>query len=253
MPPQSAFETPDGRVLRNVSSATLTPYLPRPGTGNGTAVIVLPGGGFRVLAVELEGVRVAEALAARGVAAFVLQYRLQPTPVDPQAFKKEMDDFLAAVDRDAAPEVLWAPPPAVADLHAALNHVRESAADWGIDPARIGVMGFSAGAMTALTFTLKVSRSEVPAFVASIYGPMARMAAPSHVPPLFALMAADDPLFARKGFDLVSSWIGAGRPVEFHLLQAGGHGFGLGRPSTTTEGWIDAFERWLRMNRLMGE
>jgi acetyl esterase/lipase len=250
MPAQAEFATPDGRVLRNVASASLTPVLPAPGTANGCAVLVLPGGGFRVLAVELEGQRVAQALAERGFTALVLQYRLLPTPADPQAFGREMQAFLAAAAGGEAPPDLAAPASAVADVAAALALVRAQAAQWGVDPARVGLMGFSAGAMAATAHVLQAPAAQMPAFLVNGYGPLLASPAPlpAHVPPLYALMAADDPLFAKRGFGLVGQWIAAQRPVELHLLQAGGHGFGLGRAGTTTQGWLDGLTAWLRCN-----
>src|SRR5688572_15022953 len=100
-------------MARNISAATLTPFLPKPGKGNGAAVIVAPGGGFRWLSMSNEGWEVAQALADQGIAAFVLKYRLQPTPESLDAFKESMNRTFAAAappsgtSKDAAP----APPP----------------------------------------------------------------------------------------------------------------------------------------------
>ena len=71
---------------------------------------------------------------------------------------------------------------------------------------------------------------------------------PADAPPMFVVLAADDPLFANRGFGVVEAWQAAGRPVEFHLYQNGGHGFGLGNTGKTSLGWFDAFMRWIELN-----
>ena len=213
MPEMAEMPTPDGRVLRNISAATLTPCLPAPEQATGAAAVVLPGGGFRVLALDLEGTRVAEALAAKGIAAFVLQYRLRPTPADPQAFGQEMDHFMAELASGHAAPDLSVPPQALADVAAALRLVRAQATAWQLNPQRTGLMGFSAGAQTALNYGLNAAPDDAPAFIASIYGPMGTppaSTAAATLPPLYAAMAADDPLFARQGFGLLDRWIGRG-------------------------------------------
>jgi acetyl esterase/lipase len=88
-----------------------------------------------------------------------------------------------------------------------------------------------------------------PAFIGNIYGPLTAMAVPADAPPMFVALAADDPLFANSGFGLIESWKAAKRPVEFHLYEQGGHGFGMYAKETTSTGWFDAFISWLRMHR----
>lgn len=233
--------------VRNVSAATLMPFLPTPDKATGTAVIVAPGGGFLGLAIETEGFAVARWLSEHGIAAFVLKYRLVPTPGDFDVFTREM-----VAGRSGKPSSLRPPSdtPAFArdDGLAALALVRSRAKDWGIDPARIGMMGFSAGAFTTLTTALEAKPGERPAFIAPIYGRLTSKAVPKDAPPMFAVLAADDHFFASQGSGLVDAWMQAGRPVEFHLYQNGGHGFGLGRPDTTSLGWTGSFMIWLQAN-----
>src|SRR6478736_4876864 len=101
-------------MARNISTATLTPFLPKPGTGNGAAVIVAPGGGFRWLSMGNEGWEVAQALADRGIAAFVLKYRLQPTPESLDEFKESMNrTFAAATPPAGSTTTAPAPRPAM--------------------------------------------------------------------------------------------------------------------------------------------
>ena len=109
------------------------------------------------------------------------------------------------------------------------------------------MIGFSAGAMTTMMTTLAAPETK-PAFIAPIYGSMEAVKVPPYAPPLFAVIAADDPLFAKKGFGLLDAWQAAGRPVEFHMYQAGGHGFGLGKQGTTSPGWFPAFMLWLKVS-----
>ena len=241
MPAEIWFEGPR---VRNVSTATLTPFLPEPGRATGAAVIVVPGGAFALLAIDKEGWSVARWLADLGIAAFVLKYRLRPTPADPEEAQRQR---AAAMARNA-PRDLSTPPQAIEDGKAALQLVRARASQWGVDPKRVGMLGFSAGAMTTLAVTLQSRPQEMPAFVAPIYGPMQKVKAPAGAPPMFAVLAADDPLFGNEGFGLLDSWRTAGAPVEFHLYQRGGHGFGMGKEGTTTVGWLDGFRTWLDMN-----
>jgi acetyl esterase/lipase len=237
---------------RNVTVATLTPYLPDPVKANGTAIIVAPGGGFRTLSMENEGSEVAKALAARGVAAFVLKYRLIQTPPEMAAFERSTAAMFSSAARPRPPggDGFRDLAPQLADSRAAFALVRRRAAEWRVDPRRVGMIGFSAGAMLTMATTLRGGDAK-PAFIASIYGPLQPVTAPADAPPLFVALAADDPLFGGRGFGLIESWIAAKRPVEFHLYERGGHGFGMYRKETTSTGWFDAFVAWLGMRGLL--
>ena len=238
---------------RNVTIATLTPFLPDPARATGAAVIVAPGGGFRTLSMENEGWDVARALAARGVAAFVLKYRLNQTPQDMEAFARSMREMFSGTARPPrmSPEQAMAGlAPQIADARAAFALVRRRAAEWRIDPDRIGMIGFSAGAMLTMATTL-AGQDARPAFIGNIYGSLAPMNVPADAPPMFVALAADDPLFGNGGFGLIDSWRAARRPVEFHLFEQGGHGFGMYPKETTSTGWFDAFARWLDMHHYL--
>jgi len=236
------------RVVMNVSAPTLTPVLPPPGTATGTAVIVAPGGGFNVLALDLEGYDQARWLAARGITAFVLSYRLKPRSGDLAAMVKE------DVGRQPRPDVRFEVfAPAVADAQAALKLVRSRASQWGIDPKRVGMMGFSAGASTAIATAIAGQQAIRPDFLISVYGPLQEEAVPKGAPPLYGIIALDDPLFVGRDFGLLQSWRRAGSPVEFHFYERGGHGFGMGRVGTTTANWIEGALGWMRMRGFMPE
>jgi acetyl esterase/lipase len=244
-------------MARNISIATLTPFLPAPGKGNGTAVIVAPGGGFSWLSMGNEGWEVAEALAEQGIAAFVLKYRLYPTP-------ETLDDFSAWMNRprpvpapatDGIPATI-APSPLARDLsnqledaEAAYAMILDRAEEWGVDVSRIGMIGFSAGAGLTMHATLHSNTMNL-AFIGPIYGGMGSVDVPKNAPPMFNVIASDDFLF-RGQFGVIDSWFKAGIPVEFHLYQNGGHGFGLGNPGRTSNRWFDAFIHWLDVNKFL--
>ena len=90
-----------------------------------------------------------------------------------------------------------------------------------------------------------------PAFIGYIYGPLAPVVAPADAPPLFIAFAADDNLVASGGYGIVDSWKAAKRPVEFHMFERGGHGFGMYPKETTSTGWFEAYVRWLRMHGMV--
>jgi acetyl esterase/lipase len=140
--------------------------------------------------------------------------------------------------------------PQNADSRAAFALIRRRAAEWKIDPDRIGMIGFSAGAMLTMATTLD-DQGPKPAFIGNIYGPLAPVTVPAEAPPLFVALAADDPLFGNNGFGLIDSWRAAKRPAELHLYEQGGHGFGMYPKETTSTGWFNAFVSWLTMHGML--
>ncbi len=229
---------------RNVTKATLTPFLPDPAKATGAAVIIAPGGGFRTLSMENEGWAMARQMADKGVAAFVLKYRLNQTPASLEEFSRPAGPPPSATS-PSRPWVVPADAPQIADANAAFALVRANAAKWGVDPDRIGMVGFSAGARLTLWTTLQSAEAR-PAFIGYIYGPLTAVDVPADAPPLFVALAADDGLIA-PDFGLVANWRKAGRPVELHLYEQGGHGFGMYQKPTTSTGWFDAFVKWIEM------
>ncbi|HZD52344.1 MAG TPA: alpha/beta hydrolase [Woeseiaceae bacterium] len=251
--PESWHSQYGSMFARNVTVATLTPFLPEEGKASGTAVIVAPGGGFLTLSMENEGWDVARALAKQGVAGFVLKYRLRQTPADLMEFQRSMAEMFSGAARRPPPEpdqAIAGLAPQIADALAAFELVRERAGEWNVDPDRIGMIGFSAGAMLTMATILSTEDAK-PAFAGDIYGPLGPVTVPDNAPPLFVALAADDPLFGNSGFGLIKSWKAAGRPIEFHLYGQGGHGFGMYPKETTSTGWFDAFVAWLRMEGML--
>ena len=242
------------RFARNVTLATLTPFLPDPDKASGAAIVVAPGGGFRTLSMDNEGWGVARALADQGIAAFVLKYRLNQTPADMAAFKRSMQEMFSNTGRrpprpePAQMKVQLAPQ--IEDSRAAFALIRSRAAEWNIDPDRIGMIGFSAGAMLTMATEL-VGEDADPAFIANIYGPLSAVEVPANAPPLFVALAADDPFFANSKFGLIENWHAAKKPVEFHFYEQGGHGFGMYPKETTSTGWFSAFVSWLTMHGML--
>lgn len=238
------------QFARNVTVATLTPFLPDPAKATGAAVVVAPGGGFRTLSMSNEGWDVARALADKGVAAFVLKYRLNQTPAEMAAFEQSMREMFSGAARPSrpSPDAMMANiAPQIADARDAFALIRRRAAEWRIDPDRIGMVGFSAGAMLTMA-TAVAGEDAKPAFIGNIYGPLSAMNVPADAPPLFVALAADDPLFGGPDYGLINNWRTAKKPVEFHLYEQGGHGFGMYQKTTTSTGWFDAFTRWIGMH-----
>ena len=243
----------DDYVARNVTSPTLTPFLPAKGKATGAAVIVVPGGGFMVLAMNNEGIQVAQYLADHGIAAFVLKYRVRPTPDNDAQMQADMAKMMAGA---SGPPANRPPPPAALplaldDAQTALRLVRKRAAEWSVDPKRVGMIGFSAGAGTTLGTALRNDPAARADFIGIIYGPLGTVQVPKPTPPLFAAIAADDPLIGTGDFGLIKSWRDAKAPVEFHLYAHGGHGFGMRKQSMTSDMWADEFYAWMKANKLL--
>jgi acetyl esterase/lipase len=241
----------DTQIVTNVVNPSLTTYLPAKATRTGTAVVICPGGGFYALSINSEGIEVAKWLAARGVTAFVLKYRLVRTGDDaPAEFSAAMDKpggFRAATD-----DII---PLAIADGLAAVTYVRAHAAELGVSADRVGLMGFSAGGTVATAVAFRYSPDSRPAFVAPIYaytGAVTDTVVPSDAPPLFVAAATDDDLgLAPQSVALYSRWLAAKKPAELHMYASGGHGFGMRTKHIPTDTWIARFGDWLGAQGLL--
>jgi acetyl esterase/lipase len=241
---------PGGPWISNISEPTLTAFRPNPAMANGTAIIIAPGGAFHFLSIENEGTKVAEWLRGRGITAFVLKYRvLQTTAEHIKALPSESMKQMTAEQ----PTVF---PLAIADGRAALAYVRDHAAEFRILPGRVGMIGFSAGAMIALSLSVTEPKGAGPDFVASIYGSIADFmrpfVVPATAPPLFLVVATDDQFgFAPLNTEAYNSWISAHRSAELHVYAEGGHGFGMLRRGLPVDSWTDRFEDWLAFQGLV--
>lgn len=240
-------------MARNITTATLTPFLADPKKATGASVIVAPGGGFMWLSLANEGWEVAEALAAQGINAFVLKYRLHPTADSLVEFETQMNNMFENAAKQSGDDKNPPERPRrnlenqLEDAEAAYALIESRAKEWNVDMKRIGMMGFSAGAGLTMAATLQSKKVKL-AFIAPIYGGMNAVDVPKNAPPLFAAIAVDDFLFHGET-GLIKSWYDAKIPVEFHLYQNGGHGFGLGNPDRTSNKWFDAFMHWVEVNK----
>lgn len=239
----SASYTEDALVVSEVNSPSLTVFLPPKKIATGSAIIVAPGGGFRELWITVEGYRVADWLSRQGIAAFVLKYRLPRQPDSPYTTND-----------------------ALADMQRAIRTVKSRAAEWGIDPNRVGIMGFSAGSIlsgiTGQRFDERVNppadaidnMSARPAFEALVYGtPFTglRGAKPlvegvrKDTPPTFLICGSDDPISAKYP-EVYRMLKDAGVRVELHIYEGIGHGFAMqpGNPRSISQ-WPDRLYDWL--------
>lgn len=239
------------RNIRNISRPALIPVLPDPAKATGTAVIVAPGGGFTALMIDNEGYAVARWLAERGIAAFVLKYRLNLTPADPAVYRQTLIQQLSGLANDRIKSSLATPAFALQDAQDAVRTVRQRAGEWGVNPQRIGFIGFSAGALTTMSVGLTPDKDARPDFIGPIYGSMERQVVPADAPPMFAALAADDALFGKSDLGLISAWREAKRPYELHIYERGGHGFGMRQQGATSDLWIEQFLAWMQARKLV--
>jgi acetyl esterase/lipase len=231
-------------LIRNVTQPTLTAFLPSKEKATGAAVIVAPGGAFMWLSID-DGRELALWLADHGIAAFVLKYRLNVTPANTTAFAHAVTEHFAQIGKGGSrpnPDL----PLATADGKAAVKLIRDRAREWNLDPARIGFLGFSAGAIVAVQMAIADNKSDRPNFVAPISGSMGKVDVPPDAPPLFVAMGANDPIFGGKGFGLVDAWIAAKRPAELHMFAKGGHDIDMEKQGFTSDHWTEEFYWWMQ-------
>lgn len=235
------------RVVYNVVNPSLTAIFPPPAVATGSAVIICPGGGFFALSIDNEGLDVARWLSSRGIASFVLKYRLVECKTDDPTreimTRGNLDEIVAPVVKLA-----------LADANAAILHVRKHAADYGVKPDRIGILGFSAGGTVATSASYQYAPDARPNFAAPIY-PQYEWAikgrVPADGPPMFILAATDDPLgLAPHSVQLYRDWTAANLSAELHLYSKGGHGFGMRKQDLPSDRWIERFADWLEVQGL---
>lgn len=239
--------TQDGEyVISNVHKPSLTPYLPAKGKANGTAIIIAPGGGHRELWADHEGHNLARWLSERGTAAFVLKYRLAREP-----------NSTYKIDEHA-----WA------DGARAVRLVRSRAQEWGINPARIGIMGFSAGGEVAALVAMRndagnkesgdaIEReSSRPDFQALIYpGASSKIIPTKEAPPIFLLAGNKDrPDISRGLAEVYLRFKDLDVPAELHMYAMVGHGFGMrAKDHGAIATWPTRLEDWLVAIGMMGK
>ena len=225
--------TPLRPEAQNIARPVLLYYPADKSAAVGTAVIVAPGGGFRGLMMSYEGVDVARRLNLMGVDAFVLKYRTIYAPVS----ASEVDPQAGQNVRELAK----------ADGRQAVKLVRQRAAEFHVQPKRIGTIGYSAGGAVLLAAVYGPAEGR-PDFAMPIYAAGANSEAPpAAAPPLFIAVAADDQAVGYQGsVDLFEAWRKASVPVELHVFQTGRHGFGV--QGGGADHYLDRVEEWLKVN-----
>ena len=240
--PERSAGTSDRPQAQNIVRPVLLYYPAEKANAAGTAMIVAPGGGFRTLMMSYEGVDVAKRLNQMGVDAFVLKYRT--TYVDSGAPSSAGGSGPAATGPQAGQNVREM---AGADGQQAVRLLRQHAAEFGVLPNRIGMIGYSAGGAVLLSAVYGPADGR-PNFAAPVYAAGANSNPPPEgAPPLFIAVAADDQTVGYQGsIDLFSAWRKAGLPAELHIFQTGQHGFG--KKGGGADHYLDRVEEWLKLN-----
>jgi acetyl esterase/lipase len=240
-------------AVTNVTRPTMSVYAPV-GKNTGAAVVVIPGGGFQILAIDLEGTEVCDWLTSRGITCVLLKYRVPSEPYDWKC--------------DCRPHNLSISVPSLQDVQRTMKLVRFHAAQWHIDPHKVGVLGFSAGGFLAVEISTLFERrlyppvdaadkeSARPDFAMPIYpGHLVtadgvlnpNISVSSKTPPTFLVQAEDDYVDGvKQSLVYYAALAKAHIPAEMHLYANGGHAFGLRRTKLSITGWPEPAEAWLR-------
>jgi acetyl esterase/lipase len=266
LPETTTTSASGDRTIANVSDPSLTVFLPPASTAIGAAMVVAPGGALRLLGWDNEGVKVARWLTERGIAALVLKYRtLQVAPAAaragsagpvpavgtaaPQELAIRKANANPAPDDAALAQVLRL---AIADAQQALRLARRNATAWRIDPARVGIIGFSAGGGVAVGTALAERSEASPDFLVSLYGPSLQdVDVPAHAPPLFIAVGATHFNVTNGCLALFAAWKAAGKPAEIHVYDQVSAGFGMSRRGLPVDAWPDRLLEWMVARKIV--
>lgn len=234
------------RTVYNVNKPSLTIYKPLPEKSNGIALLVCPGGAFHVLDIDNEGYNVAKLLAAQGYTAAVLQYSIvQLDPSNPFGALASLAKDFPALELKMATVI----PTAILDTKAAFRYMRDNAPKIGIDPNKIGIIGFSAGGTLAAAMGYQVDDIYRPAFFAPIYpylSPFEKNVVPTNPAPVFIAVAQDDDFgFDTNSVKLYQKWKDAKGLAELHIYTKGRHGFGTKKQNLPVDHWMERFLEWM--------
>lgn len=244
----------DGQTyLANVTSPTLEFFLPEKSKATGAAMVVCPGGGHQILSYTAEGTNVAEWLAEHGVAAIVLKYRLihfARTPEEAFYYVLGLPERQIPDEEKEAMQEHRRVANALSndDGRAAIAYVRAHAAEYGIDPDRIGIMGFSAGAGVTSNVTFNNDESSRPNLIAPIYGGnmLGHTTPPEPSMPLFLAAPQYDLSPGYTGFAMYEAWKKAGLPAELHYFAECEHGFGYKDDGAPVNEWIELLYQFMQ-------
>jgi acetyl esterase/lipase len=255
--PESITTRGGNRIATNVSDPTLTVFLPDAAMANGAAIVIAPGGALQALSLDSEGTQVAERLNSKGIAAFVLKYRLRQQAPGSGAAGSMPRQELTIVRGNANP----APGDAVldealrmgvADAQQALRLVRKNATEWHIDPKRVGLMGFSAGGGVAVGAVLANEPGASADFLISVYGPSLQdVIVPANAPPLFVAVGSNHFNVTNGCLALFTEWKKAGKPAEIHVYDQVNGGFAMSKRGLPVDSWPDRMLEWMQLNKLL--
>lgn len=241
-------------LVYNVAAPAIEIFEAPKAKANGTVIVIAPGGGFQSLSINKEGRDLAKILQEKGITAVVLKYRLLETKTgDPAREMMENIKDRKAFDAKTAPIKVMAGE----DIKTAISYIRTHAKKLNINTEKLGVIGFSAGASVILESVLhSKDASTLPNFAASIYGGPSEEILNTEIPntalPLFICAASDDQLkLAPKSVLLYSKWLQAGQPVELHIYEKGGHGFGMAKQNLPVDKWSDVYLNWLKFHKFL--
>tara|TARA_X000001036_G_scaffold158727_1_gene150602 strand:+ start:953 stop:1801 length:849 start_codon:yes stop_codon:yes gene_type:complete len=229
----------DKHNFQNISIPTIQVFLPKGNLNTKTAMIVCPGGGMRANAIHHEGFDVAKALNERGIAAFVLKYRL--VPIHLIGKNEGLDHPYSKEKKQLAYGHL--------DALNAIAHARVNALKYEINPEKIGIMGFSAGGAVTMEATYKSSKKNRPNFIAPIYPWMNivdNQEPPAYGPPIFIVCTTEDAFkLAIPSAKIYTDWAEKNYISELHLYHHGKHGFGMRKTNYPVDNWFDNMVDWI--------
>lgn len=256
--------SPSGEIMAisNVTIPSITIYLPDPKIATGTAVVLCPGGGMRMLGWGNDVIKMSKFLNDRGIAAIGLKYRLytggmqppqrnNPQPQGGMAFKYTVTEFDKYVKANANPapgkETTEGVYKAADDALAAIQIIRKHAKEWNINPEKVGFLGFSAGGGVAIAAVVRSENKEsMPNFLATAYGPsLIDVIVPANAPGLFICTNADHTNVAAGCLALFLEWKKSGIPAELHIYGNGKGGFGIDKQGQDSDTWSESFLTWL--------
>jgi acetyl esterase/lipase len=236
---------PNKRIVYNVVKPSLL-YFPAKNNTSGTSVIIAPGGALQVLSIDNEGVEVAKYLNDHGIDALVLKYSLIRTKSDNPFPELQENFFKSDAKRDSMISLII--PYAMKDGLSAISYVRKNATEFGLNPDKIGFMGFSAGGTVTMSVVYNGTKDNRPNFIAAIYPWIGEIGekVPTEKTPAFIVVANDDALkLVPQSLKIFNKWNDANQPVELHVFGKGGHGFGVDKNNVPSDGWINLFIEWI--------